>query len=307
MPILANDRMRVIITGKCNLDCFYCHNEGQEKEDSFLHLRLLSLLVEALARGGIRAGEVTISGGEPLLHTDLAEIVYTVRQFADRVTMVSNGLLATRPTLEALVGSGLGKLRLGVDSLQVNKPRPSPGYLQSPFQLREVLAAAKSLDLPVDLNVVMTRFNRLELGALARFAVGNGLSIKFFEHVEVAGFGRDGRGGRMAPIPHVAFDEFVRAIESVFTHDVCFTRTEEFGEANVRCLIGDSEVRYCRYLCTYDLCWLTGTRVDALGYTYNCMVNRGIDRIPLGSDLDFVLHTLELATGRKCRELRREG
>ena len=31
MRLLANDKMRIITTAKCNLDCFYCHNEGQEK------------------------------------------------------------------------------------------------------------------------------------------------------------------------------------------------------------------------------------------------------------------------------------
>lgn len=31
MPTLANGKIRLIVTAKCNLDCFYCHNEGQAK------------------------------------------------------------------------------------------------------------------------------------------------------------------------------------------------------------------------------------------------------------------------------------
>src|SRR5262249_4072805 len=139
MALLANEKMRLIVTAKCNLDCFYCHNEGQAKDDSFLELDMISSVARTLRYFGIRANEVTVSGGAPLLHERLPEIVATAASFSDTVTMVSNGLLGNSERLAPLVSAGLKKLRLGIDSLRPTKPRPSKGYLEQPFDVGDVL------------------------------------------------------------------------------------------------------------------------------------------------------------------------
>lgn len=302
MSILANDKMRLIITGKCNLDCFYCHNEGQAKEDSFVKLQDLQAIADALSSKSVTVGEVTISGGEPFLHPRLDDIVAMAATFCHRVTMVSNGLMAQQPArLASLTNKGLKKLRLGVDSLDVTKPRPSPGYLDEPFVVSDVLKMAATLGLQIDMNVVVTRFNRRQVGRLARFAVANGISIKFFEHVEVRRFGADGYGGTMAAIPHVSFREFEAEVQDALGSHVRFDQAIGFGEANMTCVTDGVEIRYCRYLCVYNLCWLTGTRVDAQGYVYNCMSNRGVDRIQHSSSSSSILDTIELASMRPCR------
>ena len=301
MTLLANDKIRLIVTAKCNLDCFYCHNEGQAKDDSFLELDMISSVAHAVSRIGACINEVTISGGEPLLHEQLADIVAVAASFSDTVTMVSNGLLADDNHLVPLVSAGLSKLRLGVDSLRATKPRPSKGYLERPFYVVDVLYAAKDLGLAVDMNVVITKFNRRELGRLALFAIEHGLSIKFFEHVDVDEFGGRGSGGVMTSRPQVKFEDFVRQLEESIGAHMIFAASDQFGEANVRCFVDGSEIRYCRYLCNYSLCWLTGTRIDARGYVYNCMVNRGIDQLTLPSDDQAILETLRTASRRPCR------
>ena len=301
MDFLANDRMRMIVTAKCNLDCFYCHNEGQAKDDSFIELDLISAIASSLQHAGTRASEVTVSGGEPLLHAELRELITVAATFADTVTMVSNGLLADRERLAPLASAGLKKIRIGVDSLRDTKPRPSKGYLEKPFHVIDTVNMAKELGMGVDVNVVVTKFNRSELGHLAAFAVENGLSIKFFEHVDVDEYGADGFGGNMAPRPQIPFDEFTLGLEQVLGHKLQFAESGQFGSANVACTIGETEIRYCRYLCSYNLCWLTGTRVDAHGYVYNCMVNRGIDRLTRLSSIESTLDVLSLATQRPCR------
>jgi cyclic pyranopterin phosphate synthase len=113
MPTLAADKMRLIVTGKCNLDCFYCHNEGQAKEDTFVRMSDLRRVFDALKVGGVDVNEVTISGGEPLLHPHLDEIIALAAGFCDRVALVSNGVLARPRRVASLARAGLRKLRLG--------------------------------------------------------------------------------------------------------------------------------------------------------------------------------------------------
>ncbi|MFY1650335.1 radical SAM protein [Solwaraspora sp. WMMB762] len=300
MPVLANGKIRLIVTGKCNLDCFYCHNEGQAKEETFLRLASVEAVGAALGAVGTRAEELTISGGEPFLHPQLVEIVAAAARFSDHVSLVSNGVLARPEQLAVLAAQGLRKLRIGVDSLDDTKPRPSPGRLAGRFVLADVVRAASAANLAVDLNVVVTRFNRDMLGELARFAVVNGLSIKFFEHVEVAAYGASGRVGGMVARPHVSMDSALRRIVEGVGAPVTFEPTADFGESNLACRVDGVEIRYCRYLCGFDLCWVTGTRIDPQGYVYNCMVNRGLDRLrdltPAG-----IVDSLSRATARPCR------
>jgi len=300
--ILANDKMRLIITGQCNFACFYCHNEGQAKESSFICLDGVRAIIQALRSRRIRVDEVTISGGEPLLHPDVDMIVALAAGVASRVTMVSNGLLATAHRLERLASSGLHKFRLGLDSLRATKPRPSPGYLDRPFSVIDLLGAARRAGLRVDLNVVVTKFNRREIGPLARFALQHAVSVKFFEHVEVRAYGGDGRGGAITSVPHVLYDEFQRRVDDSLGVRVTFGSDTVFGHANMTAVVGGTEIRYCRYLCDFGLCWLTGTRVDARRYVYSCMSNRGLDRMPLGS-FDAIADSLAIASARPFRAL----
>ncbi|QLQ36713.1 radical SAM protein [Micromonospora robiginosa] len=306
MPALANEKIRLIVTAKCNLDCFYCHNEGQAKEETFISPVQVEVIGGALDAASLRASEVTISGGEPLLHPELAEIIGLADAFADHVTMVSNGILARPAQLGILARRGLRKLRLGVDSLDDTKPRPSPGRLAAPFRIQELVASARALGILVDLNTVVTRYNRNQLGDLARFAVTNGLSIKFFEHVEVDEYGTVDNVGEMLPRPQVPVEHFERQLNQALGTTVELVPTPEFGESNVACRIDGIEIRYCRYLCAFDLCWLTGTRIDPRGFVYNCMVNRGLDRLsdPAPST---VLNILSRASARPCKARIRSG
>jgi MoaA/NifB/PqqE/SkfB family radical SAM enzyme len=302
MPTLAADKMRLIVTGNCNLDCFYCHNEGQAKEDTFAQVDFLTRVIDAVKRAGVGVNEVTISGGEPLLHPRLDEVVALAATLCDRVALVTNGVLASPQRVGSLARAGLSKLRLGVDSLDATKPRPSPGRLDKPFAAASVIAAAREFGLAVDINTVVTKFNSRQIGELACFAVDHGLSIKFFEHVEVAAFGGAGIGGSMAATPHVSFDDFAAQVLATLGGPAFFEPAPLFGEANMRCFANGVEIRYCRYLCPFGLCWLTGTRVDPQGYVYNCMSNRGVDRLADVSSARDMLHTIDIASKRACRD-----
>lgn len=297
---LANERMRLIVTSKCNLDCFYCHNEGQAKGSAFMSRDGFSCVLAGLSTSSV--SEVTVSGGEPLLHPDLPFMVGALRSQAARVTLVSNGVLLTPSLLGRLADGGLSKFRLGLDSLRPGKPRPSKGYLSSPFDPEALVDLVLKHRVPVDLNVVLTKFNVREVGPLVRLAVDRGLNIKFFEHVEVGRHGSNGVGGMMSAHPQVPEQEFFSRVDAALDHPVEFAPTVDFGSANLAAHIGDTEIRYCRYLCPFGLCWITGTRVDAEGFVYTCMANRGLDWFD-SQDPDSGLLTAaaESALRRPCR------
>jgi hypothetical protein len=159
----------------------------------------------------------------------------------------------------------------------------------------------RAADVAIDMNCVLTRFNRRRVSALVAFSLEHGLDAKFFEHVDVRRYGAESVAGSMAARPHVSWSEFVAEAEKGARTPLTFLPTPNFGEANLASHDTGQEIRYCRYLCPFGLCWITGTRVDPQGFVYNCMVNRGLDRIDVSMDERAIVEVLDRASTRPCR------
>ena len=93
----------VLFTGGCNFRCPFCHNyglvmnPGQPLDDSevFSYLKKRQGLLDA----------VVITGGEPLLHADIADTIKKVRELGYPVKLDTNGTFPNR--LAELLSQGL--------------------------------------------------------------------------------------------------------------------------------------------------------------------------------------------------------
>src|SRR6201986_3496673 len=86
-PILAH----IIPMRRCNLSCAYC-NEYDKVSDPVPTAEMLRR-IDLLAKLG--TGIITISGGEPLLHPELDEIIRAIRNQGAVATIITNGYLLT--------------------------------------------------------------------------------------------------------------------------------------------------------------------------------------------------------------------
>jgi len=96
----------IIFTYGCNLRCTYCHNpelvvEEFNEEKSVSESELLKFLESK--KGKIDA--VVITGGEPLLHPDLEDLIVKIREMGFLIKLDTNGLLPSN--LRALIKKGL--------------------------------------------------------------------------------------------------------------------------------------------------------------------------------------------------------
>ena len=94
-----------LFTYGCNLRCPYCHNgnlvTGGVPEDFLSREEALSYLDK---RKRVLSG-VCLTGGEPLLHGDLRELILEIRALGYKVKLDTNGGFPDR--LEALMNEGL--------------------------------------------------------------------------------------------------------------------------------------------------------------------------------------------------------
>jgi MoaA/NifB/PqqE/SkfB family radical SAM enzyme len=108
-PVLA----QIIPTRRCNLSCTYC-NEYDRVSDP-VPLDVLRRRIDRLAELG--TGIITLSGGEPLLHPDVPAIVGHIRRRGAIATVITNGYLLTRATIESLDAAGLDSLQISIDNV----------------------------------------------------------------------------------------------------------------------------------------------------------------------------------------------
>lgn len=109
-PLLA----QVVVTRRCNLACGYCN----EYDDFSAPVPLPNLLASIAHLAALRTAAITFTGGEPLLHPDLDEVIRAARSHGMIVTMISNGFRLSRGWIERLNAAGLQGMQISIDNLE---------------------------------------------------------------------------------------------------------------------------------------------------------------------------------------------
>jgi MoaA/NifB/PqqE/SkfB family radical SAM enzyme len=108
-PLLAH----IIPMRRCNLACGYCNE--YDKVSNPVPLAEMLRRVEQLAMLGTSI--ITISGGEPLLHPELDDIIRAIRGHGAIATIITNGYLLTPERIDRLNRAGLDHLQISIDNV----------------------------------------------------------------------------------------------------------------------------------------------------------------------------------------------
>ena len=107
-PILVH----IIPNRRCNLACTYCN----EFDDFSKPVPLPEMKRRLDTLAGMGTSIITISGGEPLMHPDLDEIVRHIRRRGMIAGMITNGFFLNRERIEQLNAAGLEHLQISIDN-----------------------------------------------------------------------------------------------------------------------------------------------------------------------------------------------
>ena len=109
-PVMA----QIVPMRRCNLACAYCN----EYDDVSKPVPIGEMLrrIDHLARLGTSI--ITISGGEPLLHPELDEIIARIRHHGRMAGMITNGYLLVPERIQRLNKAGLDHLQISIDNVQ---------------------------------------------------------------------------------------------------------------------------------------------------------------------------------------------
>lgn len=107
------------ILNACNVNCFMCEFRLSKDQYRFSLDDLLDVLPRARGEG-IRY--VRLTGGEPLIHADIVEMVRAISRHGMRSSIITSGGLLSRK-IEALVDAGLSQVIVSLDGLEATHDR----------------------------------------------------------------------------------------------------------------------------------------------------------------------------------------
>ena len=142
-PLLAH----IIPIRRCNLACKYCneYDDFSKPVPTEIMFRRIDKL------GEFRTSVITISGGEPLLHPDLDDIIARIRKNGSVAGMITNGYLLVPERIERLNRAGLEWLQISIDNVNPDDvSKKSLKVLDKKLQL-----LAEYADFHVNINSVV--------------------------------------------------------------------------------------------------------------------------------------------------------
>jgi molybdenum cofactor biosynthesis enzyme MoaA len=180
-------KFRVAVVNKCNMNCFFCHNEGMKNPrfpgdktpikrsiDPVMSTdKMIKLMNDFCELGG---RQLNITGGEPLVHKEIVHILKSVNKRNTTVILNSNVMLAEKllavpkiETVDAIYASlhttsdEIFKTQLGV-----------PG---ANLVMNNILALKKH-GYKVQINYSHGEFNKDGLGAVLDYVIKNEIGFK---------------------------------------------------------------------------------------------------------------------------------
>ena len=187
--------LRVSVTDRCDLRCFYCMAEDMTflPKADLLTLEELDRLCTAFIARGVT--KLRLTGGEPLVRRNVMSLVRSLsRHLASgalrELTMTTNGTQLARFASE-LADCGIRRINVSLDTLDAAKFRAITRW----GELDQVLAgieAARAAGLAVKINAVaLKNLNEDEIPSLIEWAHGSGMALTL---IEVMPMGEIGAG-----------------------------------------------------------------------------------------------------------------
>jgi cyclic pyranopterin phosphate synthase len=197
--------LRISVTDRCDLRCRYCMAEKMTflPRSKLLALEEIAIIAERFIGFGVR--KIRLSGGEPLVRRDVAELVQRLGTHVgaglDELTMTTN---ATRLADHAatLAGAGIRRVNVSMDSRDPDTFR----YITRHGDVAQVLGginAAKHAGLAVKINMVALKgLNEDEIAPMLDWCVAEGHDLTLIETMPLGVVDED-RTDRFVPLTAV--------------------------------------------------------------------------------------------------------
>jgi len=204
--------LRVAITDRCNLRCFYCmpkHGVAQYVHSDVLTYEEILRIVQAAAEIGV--DKVRLTGGEPLVRRNVHQLIQQLAGLPgiDDLAMTTNGVYLDQMA-ERLLNAGLKRINISLDTLNPIKFYKITRSDKFKTVWKSISKAASIGFAPVKINVVVMRgVNDDEIEAFARLSLDGPYAIRFIEYMPIGG------GNDWVPEKFMSVSEIKAQVETI--------------------------------------------------------------------------------------------
>lgn len=174
--------LRISLTQNCNLDCIFCHKEGDcEKLNEEMTVEDIRKIVEVASFFGVK--KVKLTGGEPLLRENICKIISEIKNIPniEEVSMTTNAVLLAE-TAKELKKAGLNRVNANLVSLKPEVYRKITQRNKLENVINGLLEAKRVGLNPVKLNmVVLKNVNYNDVDEMINFAASKDFILQLIE------------------------------------------------------------------------------------------------------------------------------
>ena len=182
--------LRVSVTQRCNLNCLYCGSECPDFNE--LTADEIAEITQTFAICGIE--KVRLTGGEPLVRADIAEIAEKISRIdkIKKLVLTTNGVNLKKYACD-LKNAGVSAVNVSIDSLDRENYKRITGRDCLP-QVLEGLDEAEKAGLKIRVNAVLIRGeNDGEAESLINLAKDRKIDVRFIELMPFSDTGKNER------------------------------------------------------------------------------------------------------------------
>lgn len=180
------NKLRILVTNKCNYQCPFCHNEGQggSCDVQTMTFENFKSIIDIL--GTQKVSELHFSGGEPFLNRDIVKMI----QYANENTnwgigCATNLSLITRQQIDTLSTT---RIKFNIQFPFANNVLFNRSTGTGDFDhILEQIRLVKAAGIRIGLNTVIQNNNMKVIKDLILFAIENNLPLKLLPQIGLNG------------------------------------------------------------------------------------------------------------------------
>jgi len=185
--------VRLSVTDKCDLRCFYCLPKGFKDFEEPAHwLRFDEIERVIGAFGALGVSRIRITGGEPLVRKNLPQLAARISALPgiEDLSLSTNATQLQKQAM-ALRQAGVTRINVSLDSLNSQRFQEITGGGKLE-QVLDGLMAAKAAGLhPIKINMVALRgINDDEIEAMVEFCIAHDFTLRLIETMPMGSTGR---------------------------------------------------------------------------------------------------------------------
>ena len=178
--------IRISVTDRCNLRCFYCYEEYQylKKEDLLSFEEIVSIIKECVKLGIKR---VKLTGGEPLIRKDIDILIKMISEIKgiEDISITTNGVLLSDMAFK-LKKANLSRINVSLDTLNPQKYKEITKIGEFDIVIKGLMKAKELFFKKIKINTVLLKnINENEIQDIKKFASDNDFDFQLINQMNL--------------------------------------------------------------------------------------------------------------------------